>query len=291
MTTKDCYRRTRQFATSMLTSKMGVTQSWIDQTQMSTEEIVQEVLIQKPDVFFAECPAGPKLRILDVESIAKACKETNTIFIIDATSATPLNQRTLELGACLVTHSASKYLAGHNDVTAGVVVGKAELVQKVRALHAVLGGVLDPHAAYLVMRGVKTVAIRVEHQNSTALEVARYLSSVPQVEQVFYPGLTSHPDYDLAQKQMKAHGGIVSFVVRGGMNQARKFLDGLRIPYIGSSHGGVESLVEMPSIAWGVPANELEELGIPEGLVSFSCGLEDPVDLLSDLAQALKKAN
>lgn len=292
MTTSTMYRRTQGFASGFLSTKLGMTHTLIDQDpDVSMDDMVAQLHEQKPDVLFMECPSGPFLRVLDIKRLSAACREIGTTLVVDATYATPLNQRTIELGADLVTHSASKYLAGHNDVLAGVVVGKKELVGEVRKLHAVLGGVLDPHAAYLVLRGVKTLGIRVEHQNRSALEMAQYLSSVPQVEQVFYPGLPSHPDWDVAKDQMSGYGGVLSFVLRGGKPQARRFLDALRIPYIAPSLGGVESLVEMPSIAWGLSDQELEAAGIPGGLVRFSCGLEDTVDVLTDVANALKQAS
>jgi len=290
MTLEGCYRQTESFAKEFAAEKLGVQLSHLNH-DMGTKGMVEAILAEQPDVVFAECPSSVFLRVMDLKAISAACKEAGSIFIVDATYATPMNQRTLDLGADLVIHSASKYISGHNDVMGGVVIGKAEMVQKVRTLHAVLGGVMDPHAAYLVMRGVKTMGIRVEHQNNSALELANYLSSVPQIKEVFYPGLRSHPDYDIAKKQMSGGGGVVSFVIRGGKENARKFLDALRIPYIGSSLGGVESLVELPSIAYGVSDERLAEMGIPVGLVRFSCGLEDTVDLLTDVAQALKEAN
>jgi cystathionine gamma-synthase len=192
-----------------------------------------------------------------------------------------MNQRTLALGADIVIHSASKYLAGHNDVLGGVCVGKTQYIKKIRTLHAIIGGVVDPHAAYLSIRGIKTLGIRVDHQNRSASELAHYLASVPQVERVYYPGLSSHPDYDIARKDLKQGGGVVSFVIRGGTAKARKFMDALRVPYIASSFGGVESLVEMPSVAWGWTDAELEEHGIPQVPLITLQTLTSILDLLT----------
>jgi cystathionine gamma-synthase len=290
MMLKGGYRITDGFSKNFLGGKMGCEISEISH-DMGVQGMCDEILEKRPDILYGESPQSPFMRVLDIKKISAACKEAGTILIIDATLATPMNQQTVSLGADIVIHSATKYLAGHNDVLGGVCVGKKEYIAKIRTLHAIIGGVADPHAAYLSIRGLKTLGIRIDHQNRSALELAQYLASVPQVERVYYPGLSSHPDYDTAKVQMKQGGGVVSFVIRGGQAKARKFMDALRVPYIAASFGGVESLVEMPSVAWGMDETELDALGIPQGLVRFSLGLEDTVDVLSDVSQALKASS
>jgi cystathionine gamma-synthase len=289
ITTKDCYRRTRQFVQNFL-SQMDITYSVIDLDTQTYDEIEAVLVEEKPQLFFSESPTNPFLRCVDVRRLASACKKAGTILCIDATFATPINQRPIEQGADLVLHSATKYLAGHNDVLAGALCGSADLVSKVRDMHHILGGTLDPHAAYLVLRGLKTLQIRIAQQNSSALQIAHYLSTIPHVEKVWYPGLPSHPDYDVARQQMNGFGGVISFVVKGGLHPTAAFIDALKIPYIAPSLGGVESLVEQPAIIsyYDRTPEERQHLGIVDGLVRFSVGIEDPVDLLSDFAQAFK---
>ncbi len=213
VTTTDCYRRTRQFIQTFL-PKMGIGCTVIDPSDLSGLAAALEQ--HEVSLFFSESPTNPYLRCVDIPAIAKLCAATNTVVAVDSTFATPCNQRALELGADLVVHSATKYLAGHNDVLAGAVAGKSELVAKVRAIHAILGGVIDPHASYLLLRGMKTLELRVQRQNATALEIARRLEAHPRIARVHYPGLESHPDYAIAQQQMTGFGGVVSFEVRGG---------------------------------------------------------------------------
>lgn len=289
ITTKDCYRRTRQFVQDFL-SRMDITYSVVDLDTHTYADMEEIITREKPTLFFSESPTNPYLRCIDVPVLSTICKKVGTILCIDSTFATPINQRPLEQGADLVLHSATKYLSGHNDVLAGALCGPKELVDKVRVLHNVLGGVIDPHAAYLVLRGMKTLQVRVMQQNNSAMQIAHYLSTIPQVERVYYPGLASHPDYDIARKQMTGFGGVISFIIRGGLKPCSDFIDALKIPYIAPSLGGVESLVEQPCIIsyWDKTPEERHALGIYDGLVRYSVGVEDPVDLMSDFAQAFK---
>ncbi|CAI7854194.1 unnamed protein product, partial [Closterium sp. NIES-53] len=252
VTTTDCYRRTRQFIQTML-PKMGITVSAakgttvIDPADMGAlEKALDE---NEVSLFFSESPTNPYLRCIDVPLVSGLCHARGALVCIDGTFATPINQHVLPLGADLVLHSGTKYLAGHNDVLAGTISGKAELVQKVRALHNVLGGVVDPHASYLILRGLKTLALRVRRQNETAMELALALSTHPKVVRVHYPGLPSHPEHQIALEQMHGgYGGVVSFEVDGDLERTSRFIDALDIPYIAPSLGGVESLVEQPTI-------------------------------------------
>lgn len=290
MTTKDCYRRTRQFVSDFL-HRMDVTYSVVDLDEDNCERIQERILEEKPVIFFSESPTNPFLRVVDVPRLAEVCKQTGTILCIDSTFATPMNFRPLEMGADLVLHSATKYISGHNDVLCGALVGSTHLIEQVRNLHGVLGGCLDPRAAYLVLRGMKTLGVRVAYQNKTATRLAHLLESQPTVERVYYPGLSSHPDFDIARRQMSGFGGVVSFVLKGGHEAAATFIDSLRIPYIAPSLGGVESLVEQPSVIsyWDKTPEERLSWGIVDGLVRFSTGVEHPEDLIADFKQALAK--
>lgn len=188
-----------------------------------------------------------------------------------------------------MVHSATKYLSGHNDILAGVVSGRADRIKALRDSRGVLGGVVDPHNAYLLERGIKTLGIRVRQQNETALTVARYLERHPRIERVWYPGLQSHPDHRIAVEQMSGFGGVVSFEVAGDLKSASRFIDALRVPIIAPSLGGVESLIEQPALMsfYEKTTEERLALGIKDNLVRFAVGIEDASDLLADLEQAL----
>jgi cystathionine gamma-synthase len=210
--------------------------------------------------------------------------------MIDATLATPVNCRPAELGVDLVVHSATKYLAGHNDVLAGVVCGAEGLISLVRDLRGVLGSVCDPHAAFLVGRGLKTLGVRVAQQNATALALARRLEAHPRVERVYYPGLASHPTHDIARAQMRGFGGVVSFVVRGDLEAAARFVDRLKLARIGPSFGGVETLVEQPAVMsyYEMTTEQRTAAGIADGLVRLAVGVEDAEDVIADVMQAFE---
>lgn len=286
VTTTDCYRRTRQFIQTML-PKMGITATVIDPSDLDT---LEKTLDEKDvTLFFSESPTNPYLRCVDVPKIADMCHKKGAIVVIDSTFATPINQQALALGADLVIHSATKYLAGHNDVLAGCIAGTSELVGSVRALQNVLGGVIDPHASYLLLRGMKTLGIRVERQNASALEIARRLEAHPKIKQVHYPGLESHPDHEIAKAQMRGFGGVISFHVDGDLWTTAKFIDSCRLPYIAPSLGGVESLIEQPAVIsyWDQGAEGRAKVGIQDNLVRFSVGIEDVEDIWADMAQAL----
>ncbi|DBA74100.1 hypothetical protein WJX77_009661 [Trebouxia sp. C0004] len=288
ITTTDCYRRTRQFIQTVL-PKMGVTATVLDPADMGAlEQALEE---HDVSVYFSESPTNPYLRCVDVPRIAELCHAKNTPICIDGTFATPINQRAIDLGADLVLHSGTKYLAGHNDVLAGAICGKSDLIAQIRAMHNVLGGTLDPHAAYLMLRGMKTLGLRVEHQNKTALEIAKRLERHPKIERVHYPGLPSHPDHHIAKEQMKGFGGVVSFEVRGDLWTTAKFVDGVRIPYIAPSLGGVETLIEQPTVIsyWDQGPEKRAAYGIKDNLIRYSCGIEDIENLWDDISQSLEQ--
>ncbi len=209
--------------------------------------------------------------------------------LVDATFATPLNVRPLEWGVDLVVHSATKYLAGHNDLLAGVVAGETGLLGALRETLGVLGAIADPHNAALLLRGLKTLGLRLERQNQTAQRIAEFLEGHPAVEQVWYPGLASHPDHAVAASQMSGFGGVVSFTVRGDLDSTSQFVDALQIPLIATSLGGCESLVSQPALMsyFELSSEERLAIGIRDNLVRFAVGIEDQSDLLADLDQAL----
>jgi len=210
--------------------------------------------------------------------------------VIDSTFATPINHRALAEGADYVIHSATKYLGGHNDLLAGVVVGSEEKVSPVRDAVGVLGGVIDAHAAYLLLRGLKTLALRMQRHNENGLKMARWLEEHPRVRQVWYPGLASHPDHAVARRSMKGFGGVVTFELDTDLEGAFRFTDACRIAYIAPSLGGVESLVEVPALMsfWDRTPEERAALGIRDTLVRLACGVEDADDLIADVGQALE---
>ncbi|KAG2495311.1 hypothetical protein HYH03_006583 [Edaphochlamys debaryana] len=287
VTTSDCYWRTRQFMQNFL-PKMNIGVSVIKPNDM--ESLKQALDTYNVSLFFSESPTNPYLRCVDIPAIAKMCHAKGAHVCIDSTFATPINQQAIALGADLVLHSATKYIAGHNDVLSGVLAGKTELVEKVREFHHIMGGVVDPHAAYLVLRGAKTLQLRVERHNESAMEIAQRLEKHPKIDRVWYPGLPSHPDYAIAKSQMTGFGGVVSFEVRGGLNECISFIDNVKLPYIAPSLGGVESLIEMPAVQsyWGFGPAKRAEIGIKENLIRFSIGIEDVEDIWDDLVQALE---
>jgi len=283
--TSDCYRRTRQFIREYLT-RMGVETTVIEP---ANTEALAAALRDETALFFTESPTNPYLRVIDVAETARVCHARGAKVVIDATFATPINHRPLDEGADLVIHSATKYLGGHNDLLAGTVAGSAEDVGPVREAVGVLGGVVDTHAAWLLLRGLKTLSLRMERHNSNGLRVAEWLETHPRVRNVWYPMLASHPDHATAAHSLTGGGGVVTFDLDTDLAGAIRFTDACRIPYMAPSFGGVESLVEMPVTTsfWDVPPDERAEMGITDSLIRYSCGVEDPEDLLADLDQAL----
>jgi cystathionine gamma-synthase len=209
--------------------------------------------------------------------------------VVDNTFATPINQSPLELGAHLVVHSATKFLGGHADALGGVICGPKELVERIYHFREINGAALDPMAAYLLLRGMKTLHLRIRQQNESALEIARFLEEHPLVEQVFYPGLESHENHDVAGRQMRGFGGVLSFQIKGGFESVRDFLPRLRYAHLAANLGAVDTIAGPPATTSHVEctAEEREELGIPESLVRYSVGIEDTEDLIADLEQAL----
>lgn len=284
--TDDCYRRTRQFAQTFL-KRFGIETSVVP---MGDYEAMEAAIIPKTTrVIISESPTNPYLRVADLEKIAAIGKVHKVLTLIDSTFATPINQRPLDWGIDLVTHSATKYLSGHNDLLAGVVVGRADRIRALRDARGILGSIMDPHAASLLERGLKTLGVRMGQQNANALAVAQFLAHHPAIERVWYPGLPDHPDYQVASLQMNGFGGVVTFEVKGDLKVTSDFIDRLRIPYIAPSLGGVESLIEQPALIsyYDKTTEERLALGMKDNLVRFAVGIEDTDDLLDDLEQGL----
>ena len=287
--TDDCYRRTRQFCMTTL-KKFGIETSIVP---MGDDDALEAAIIPKKTRFiFTETPTNPYLRVADLERIAALGRRYRAMTLIDATFATPVNLRPLEYGIDFVMHSATKYLGGHNDILAGAIAGSRARVKALKDARGIFGNVIDPHQAYLLERGMKTLAVRVKHQNESAMKVASYLERHSKIERVFYPGLESHPDHSLAKAQMTGFGGVVSFEVAGGLETTSDFIDRLRIPYIAPSLGGVESLIEQPAYVsyYDLSRAERQQLGIGDNLVRFALGIEDADDIISDLEQSLQDA-
>jgi len=242
-------------------------------------------------VFWFESPINPTLRCVDVARIAAACRTRNVISIIDNTFASPLNQRPIAMGVDIVMESVTKYLNGHSDVTAGALAGPSRLLKEIDKVRRMLGGIVDPQAAYAIGRGMKTLSVRMERHNANGMAVARWLESQrgKRIESVHYPGLESHPDHALAKKQMTGFGGMVCVDVGGGQARAERFFDRLKVFRRAASLGGVESLCSLPVLTsqWGHTDAQLAEAGVTRSMARLSVGLEDPRDLIEDLDQAL----
>jgi methionine-gamma-lyase len=238
---------------------------------------------------YIETPTNPTLRLVDLKKAAAFAQEWGLVAIIDNTFASPVLQKPLEMGFNIVVHSASKYLAGHSDVIAGAAAGSSVLIDKVRANVIQIGGSMDPEAAFLLIRGMKTLEIRIERQCKSAMTVAKFLEKHPKVARVHYPGLVSHPDHRLAKQQMRGFGGMLAFDHKGGLAGARRFGDRIRVFLLAASLGGVESLAVLPIYTshYKMSPAELKAAGVSPGTVRVSIGLEDPKDLIEDLRQAL----
>jgi methionine-gamma-lyase len=249
----------------------------------------QKAIRPNTRLILLESPSNPVMALTDLRAVARLAKEHHALTVIDNTFATPLNQRPLELGIDLVFHSATKYFGGHSDLVAGVVLGSRALIDQVWATHVILGGCLGPFDAWLVLRGLRTLPLRVRQHNENALAVAQFLESHPAVKVVHYPGLKSHPQHELACRQMTGFGGMLSVELKGGYDAADRLLSRLRLPSRASSLGGVESLAVHPASNFlhYMSLEEAAKIGIAPGLVRVSVGLEAARDLVADFEQAL----
>lgn len=241
------------------------------------------------DLVYLETPTNPTLKVVDIKRLATAAKKVGAIVVVDNTFATPINQNPLQLGADLVVHSATKFLCGHSDAMGGLLVGKKELVQKVFQFREINGASLQADPAYMIARGMKTLELRIERQNASALKIANYLKAHPKVKDVFYPGLGTHHGYSIAKQQMRGFGGIMSFALNGNYDQVKKFLTDLKLVHLAASLGSVSTLAGPPRTTSHVELTEEQRslLGIPESLIRYSVGIENVDDLLQDIEQAL----
>ncbi len=283
----DCYRRTRQFCKTYL-KRFGISHTVVP---MGDYVALEAALQPNTRLIVTESPTNPYLRVVDLPRVVDIARRHHVKTVIDATFASPINQRPLDFGIDLVVHSATKYLSGHNDLLAGVVVGEAGLIDSLRQAAGVLGGVIDPAAAALLARGLSTLGLRVERHNANAQRVAAFLEAQPGVSRVYYPGLESHPDHRVARAQMFGFGGVVSFEVGTTLEDASRLIDAVRLPIIAPSLGGSETLIEQPALMsyYELSTAERLEVGIRDNLVRLAVGIEDADDLIDDLSQALAR--
>jgi cystathionine gamma-synthase len=285
--TDDSYKKTLEFCRSYL-KQFGVSCTIIP---FGDYEALERAIKKNTRFIFSESPTNPYLNIFDLVKIKKIAEKHHVLTLIDSTFATPLNQRPIEFGMDLVLQSCTKYLAGHNDILAGAVLGKKTLIDRIRNLHKSMGGLIDPHCCYLLLRGLKTFPLRVQRQNETALRVAEFLENHPRVRKVYYPFLKGHPHYEVAKEQMAGGGGVVTFEVKGNLRTAKRFLDALKLCYIGPSLGGVETLITHPALVsyYDCTRKERYDLGITDTLFRLAVGIEDVEDIIADLERGLKQ--
>jgi methionine-gamma-lyase len=282
------YGGTHQFFIETL-PKYGIEAREVDGTDLSN---FAHNIDDNTKCIYIESPANPTLTIIDIEGCARLARKHKIPLIVDNTFPTPYFQKPLNLGADIVLHSATKYIGGHGDTVAGVVAGNKDYIDELRgSILRDMGGIISPLNAWLLVRGLKTLAVRMERHEQNALEIAKYLSFHPKIARVWYPGLTTHPQYDLAKKQMSGCGGIVSFEIKGGRKAGEKLMNSLQLFTLAVSLGDVDSLIEHPaSMTHSTYSPEdLKKIGISEGFVRLSVGIEDRLDLIDDLSQALKR--
>ena len=283
---RDIYGGVTKFLSQWL-PKMGIETTFVD-----TTEYAQHARAIRPNtkLLYVESPTNPTLRIVDLKTIAGLARERNLISMIDGTFGTPMNQHPAEFGIDLVMHSGTKYLSGHTDLICGVVAGRGELIQKIHATRTTLGNCMDPHASWMLVRGLKTLAVRVARQNENALRVAESLSQHAKVRRVYYPFLKTHPQHAIARQQMSGGGGMVSFEVEGTGEDARRVSESMHLFTLAPSLGGVESLVSIPVLTSHamIDAEHRKKMGVTEQMIRLSVGIENADDLIADLEHALE---
>jgi len=254
-------------------------------------EAVEASLQKGCQVLYLESPTNPTLKVLDLARLIKSAHNSSALVIVDNTFATPFNQKPIQLGADAVIHSATKFICGHGDVMGGVVCGNRDIVEKIYHFRELTGSSLSSHEAYMLLRSLRTMGLRVQRHNENALQIAHFLEEQPQVERVFYPGLPSNPGHEIARKQMTGFGGVLSFELKGGFDAIKKMLPKLKYAYMAANLGQIETMVGPPSTTSHVECTEEERAaaGIPEGLIRYSVGIEDVEDLKEDLKQALAR--
>lgn len=283
-----CYHRSREFCYKHL-ARFGVVTK---QVATGDFDAMEAAITPRTKMLVSESPTNPHLTVVDLEQFVALGKAHEVETLIDATLATPYNVRPLEFGVDYVLHSATKYLGGHNDLLAGVIVGSKEKLESVRNLRGILGGINSPHNIYLLERGLKTFALRMEQHNKNGQAIAEFLHSHPRVEKVYYPGLTDHPTHSIAARTMKGYGGLITFLIKDAdWKQTARVIDAVQIPRIGPSLGGVESLIEQPLVMsyFNYSPEDRARFGIDDNMVRLACGIEDTQDLIDDLKQALEE--
>ncbi len=282
---REIYGGAYRFAQEFLPS-YGVEVSWVGADDPASFE---GAFRENTRVLYLESPTNPTVKLVDIEKAAGLAKRRGILTLIDSTFASPLNTRPVMLGIDGVLHSATKYLGGHSDLLAGVVAGSRAFVDRVKPHLRVLGGILDPHASYLLIRGMKTLGLRIAQHNANGAAVSEFLSSHPKVRDVYYPMHPSHPQHELARRQMQGGGGVVSFEVEGGLDEAKRFSDAVTLVRVAPSLGGVESLLSIPCLTSHamLSPQERERAGIRDGLVRLALGVESSDDLIRDIERAL----
>jgi cystathionine beta-lyase/cystathionine gamma-synthase len=285
---RDIYGGVTKFVSEWL-PKLGIETTFVDTTAY---EQYERAIRPNTRLLYVESPSNPALRVIDIAKIASLAKKHGLISMIDSTFGTPINQHPAEYGFDLVMHSGTKYLSGHADLTCGVVCGRQELMQELWETRTTLGNCMDPHAAWLLIRGLKTLAVRVQRQNENAQRVAEFLERHAKVRRVYYPFLKSHPQYATARQQMTGGGGIVTFEVEGTGEDARRVSEAMRLFTLATSLGGVESLVSIPVLTSHamISAEQRKEMGVTEQMIRISVGIENADELIADLDQALESA-
>ncbi len=287
LATRDLYGETYRLIHDIL-PQFGVRTTLVDTEDL---DAMRRGVGPNTKIVYVETPTNPTLKLVDIRAAAKIAHSVGAMLIVDNTFSSPLGQLPLKLGADMVVHGATKYLNGHSDVMAGAAAGKKEAIQNIRRMRKVLGGTLDPHAAFLVLRGIKTLAIRMEKHNESAGALTAYLESHRKVRRVNYPGLRSHPQHELAKRQMSGFGGMFSFELKGSMKDAMRFTESLKVATLGASLGAVETLVVQPATMTHtqLTSEDRRKTGISDTLIRVSVGIEDAEDLIADFEQALAK--
>ena len=285
----ECYHRSREFCTKHL-ARFGVVTR---QVPACDYQAMEAAITPATRLLISESPTNPQLSVVDLERFVSLGRKHRVETLIDATLGTPYNVRPLAAGVDYVLHSATKYLGGHNDLLAGVLIGSPEKLAPVRNLRGIMGAINSPHNMYLLLRGLKTFELRMQRHNQNGQAVAEFLARHPKVEKVYYPGLPSHPYYDVARRTMRGFGGLVTFLVKDAdWRRTAAVVDAVQLPRIGPSLGGAESLIEQPLVMsyYECSPEDRRRFGIPDNMIRLACGIENTEDLIADLAQALERA-
>ncbi len=284
--TEDCYRNTRKFFSELL-PQLSIETSGI---RIRNIQYVSKFLKKNTRLIFAEVPSNPFLRVIDIALLSEFSRKNKLITLIDSSFASPINIKPIEYGADVVLHSATKYLGGHHDLCAGVVAGRKKIIERIQKYRDIFGGIINPHTSYLLLRGLQTLSLRMKEHNKSGLEIANYLSRHPKVKTVWYPGLTTHPDFEIAKNSMHGFGGVVMFSIKASETQTSEFVDALKIPYIATNFGGPQSLIEQHAVlTFFNNRKEADTYGIKGNLLRYSCGFENVQDVIADFENAFKQ--